>query len=95
MDLKSSFAVVFLLCMPFCAPLAPPAHMIPDLLIRVGSVPPPPPFCKLLLFLCFYGKKMAKPLKVKPIVWLLYKPLLGVFEVWSFSRSYGFSMLSN
>ena len=70
MDLKSSFAVVFLLRMlrNFCRawslawslawswPRPPiPAHMNPDLFIRVGSVP---------LF-CVYENKWQKPLKVK------------------------------
>ena len=84
MDLKSSFAVVFLLRMlrNFCRawslawslawswPRPPiPAHMNPDLFIRVGSVP---------LF-CVYENKWQKPLKVKTIVWLLHKPSLSVF----------------
>ena len=84
MDLKSSFAVVFLLRMlrNFCRawslawslawswPRPPiPAHMNPDLFIRVGSVP---------LF-CVYKNKWQKPLKVKTVVWLLHKPSLSVF----------------
>ena len=84
MDLKSSFAVVFLLRMlrNFCRawslawslawswPRPPiPAHMNPDLFIRVGSVP---------LF-CVYENKWQKPLKVKTVVWLLHKSSLSVF----------------
>ena len=94
MDLKSSFAVVFLLRMlwNFCRAWSlawswprPPTRMNPDLFIRVGSVP---------LF-CVYGNKWQKPLKIKTIVWLLHKQSSGVFYVWSFSQCYGFSMLSN
>ena len=80
MDLKSSFAVVFLLRMlrNFCRawslawswPRPPiPAHMNPDLFIRVGSVP----------FFCVYENKWQKPLKIKTVVWFLHKPSLGVF----------------